>query len=345
MNYQHAGTDEWGYMVPNELEGDMNNVPFFYHNGSLIVGHPYEEHYDIADRLNPDLANVYENNFPTGVAGRAYLNHPYFWLYQGSDHPLTDEVAQALTDHFSKEHNGSHQKEARFYRYVYKNGEAIVEPGADAYHYDLWQRMGLPDNQRDSWSAGYYDADEDSWTENDGSYQPELMAHPDDVYHAIIQNLPKEHQASDTYTGDPAEIIHVPTGDDGEPYGRVPGIYDSYNNKFYHGDRGGSHYELVNHLYQPQTDDDYLDDTVDYGTYLGEHHIPTIYFPENSGYLGGQLLWAERIKPALKQQFIDAMERHVSENHDSSVHAGRSNGGAVWHEYECQAANYFIDLM
>lgn len=133
---------------------------------------------------------------------------------------------------------------------------------------------------------------------------------------------PKNHEASDRYTGPPASVVHIPTGDMGEPLGRIPGIYDSNTNTFYHGDRGGSHYPLVDHLRQPETDDDYLDDTVDYWDYMGDHMIPTIYFPVDSDY-NGRLDWAQRIKPELQRQFMDAMERHVSNPTHEAYMLGR----------------------
>lgn len=79
------------------------------------------------------------------------------------------------------------------HRYVYKNGDVLVQPGGEAWHYDLWQQMGLPDESRDKWSAGYYDSDNDSISENDGNYKPELMPHPDEVHKAIREYLYGSH--------------------------------------------------------------------------------------------------------------------------------------------------------
>lgn len=191
------------------------------------------------------------------------------------------------------------------------HGSMLHDMGYNAY-------TGQPDN----YIGGLYNADTGLFSSH-GYWgkvpsQEEIIAEldkrilPDRTTNYFLETQPsKTYEASDRYTGEMPQVVHIPTGDMGEPLGRVPGIYDSNANIFYHGDRGGSHYPLVDHLRQPETDDDYLDDTVDYWDYMGDHMIPTIYFPVDSDY-NGRLDWAQRIKPEIQRHIMDAMEHHVS---------------------------------
>lgn len=191
-----------------------------------------------------------------------------------------------------------------------------------SHHESMLHEMGYNayTGQPENYIGGLYNANTGDYSSH--GYWGRVPSEEELKAELAQRTSPKNHEASDRYTGPPASVVHIPTGDMGEPLGRIPGIYDSNTNTFYHGDRGGSHYPLVDHLRQPETDDDYLDDTVDYWDYMGDHMIPTIYFPVDSDY-NGRLDWAQRIKPELQRQFMDAMERHVSNPTHEAYMLGR----------------------
>ena len=198
-----------------------------------------------------------------------------------------------------------------------------------SHHESMLHEMGYNayTGQPENYIGGLYNANTGDYSSH--GYWGRVPSEEELKAELAQRTSPKNHEASDRYTGPPASVVHIPTGDMGEPLGRIPGIYDSNTNIFYHGDRGGSHYPLVDHLRQPETDDDYLDDTVDYWDYMGDHMIPTIYFPVDSDY-NGRLDWAQRIKPELQRQFMDAMERHVSNPTHEAYMLGRVRKHSWW---------------
>lgn len=197
------------------------------------------------------------------------------------------------------------------YKFVWADGKVYAGPKDETQHDWLWYDNIPYGHNPKAFVSGEYDPDTQQFiyplmpyglvpSEDQLKAEIEKAIFPDHTGSYFLETI-----ASDRYTGEMPQVVHVPTGDMGEPLGRVPGIYDSYNNRFYHGDRGGSHYNLVNHIYR--TDED----AEDYNDYLGEGYIPTIYFPKDTQY-GGKLDWAARIKPEIQRHIMDAMEHHMS---------------------------------
>ena len=120
-SYQHAESDEWGYLVPNELEGDYNSRPFYYLDGQLHLSPVETEHEDFMPE--EDLRRAYYGN--EGVAGRVWTNHPYYFLYQGSHHPLNEAVAQELSK--LEKISGDRYHDGSKWKHYLRNRDIIVD--------------------------------------------------------------------------------------------------------------------------------------------------------------------------------------------------------------------------
>jgi len=277
----HAGRLSLGALEPmseDDTDWLQSGHPWIVHNGVPYIGELGTSHGSIIEQLPDDVQNRLT---PHGDYAGYIIPPNKVMFYHYPVEPEKEEVLPILEKAWNQ--RTATVREGTKY-ITTKDGTTYTDADSPRpTHSGILVDNHIDPN--DVVDAGFYDKGEwiSLWNYDFGN------EHGRDMYKRDWSYMNKG--ASDEYTGPPIRTYHVDTGDQGEPAGRVPGIYDSYNNVFYHGDQGGNHFPLINEIYGEEADPE------DWSSYGGEGHIPVIYFPHTD-----KFDWHHRIKPAIVEQ-------------------------------------------